>query len=836
MDQSSPHLKHIDFPIKAQAQGYSGSGMDSLRIPPRNTQGHGKRVLERYDAAIAAAQSEIAEKLPGVSKVRHGYYLEFEGANEHDLNLPSLSAKPLELLSVRQIGDVCIATVFVPKHETQKFAKKIQQYLEERTKDRVNDDGSLKEGNPRHQKLIDSIEEIRAAKLLSLWTDADELFPNAGESIWWEVWVPSEHARDFEAAVKVCGLRLGEQPSYFPERHVYAVLATREQVDVLRLSSGAVAELRRIKETANLFVSMAGAEQSKWTAELVARTKWPDMQAGAICILDTGVNNGHPLLNQALAEEDMHACAIDWPKADTGSPWFHGTAMAGVALYGDLQSALTIDTEVQLEHRLESVRILPHKGNNPEELYGAITSKAVSLVTEQAPDRVRSFSLAVTAPNYFGGRPSEWSATLDGWAFHQAQLFCVSAGNVRDVSPKDDYRSECHQSAIEDPAQSWNGITVGAYTDKIAIDEKDYADWRPIAAAGDLSPHSRTSVMWESQWPIKPEVLFEGGNWAASPNNTEWVSDLDSLSVLTTNPQFLEQQLATFCATSAATAQASYLLARLQTNYPDFWPETHRGLLVHGASWAPEVKKHMDQLNKTDRAIFLKAYGYGVASKEASLFSEKTRCTVISQQVIQPFKQRSKSRVDMKDVHFIKLPHPKEFWEAVGNESVRMRVTLSYFIEPNPSQRGYGYRFSYASHGLRFVLQRPGETLDGLKRRAGRISNKGEEVDEGVGFKDEWFLGPKARNKGSVISDVWEAAATDLAQHEYLAIYPVGGWWNSRPKHGRGDSQVRYSLIVSFETDDTEIDIYGEVEAVVAQMIAAEVEEEITIAMDDLQN
>ena len=38
-----------------------------------------------------------------------------------------------------------------------------------------------------------------------------------------------------------------------------------------------------------------------------------------------------------------------------------------------------------------------------------------------------------------------------------------------------------------------------------------------------------------------------------------------------------------------------------------------------------------------------------------------------------------------------------------------MRVTLSYFIEPNPSQRGNS-RYRYQSHGLRFDVKRPTET------------------------------------------------------------------------------------------------------------------------------
>src|SRR5256885_8145814 len=35
--------------------------------------------------------------------------------------------------------------------------------------------------------------------------------------------------------------------------------------------------------------------------------------------------------------------------------------------------------------------------------------------------------------------------------------------------------------------------------------------------------------------------------------------------------------------------------------------------------------------------------------------------------------------------------------------SVEMRVTLSFFVEPNPSRRGWQSKFRYQSHGLRFA-------------------------------------------------------------------------------------------------------------------------------------
>ena len=48
---------------------------------------------------------------------------------------------------------------------------------------------------------------------------------------------------------------------------------------------------------------------------------------------------------------------------------------------------------------------------------------------------------------------------------------------------------------------------------------------------------------------------------------------------------------------------------------------------------------------------------------------------------------------------------------------VRMRVTLSYFIEPSPTRRGWRRRYRYASHQLRFELQGATETNEEFRKR-----------------------------------------------------------------------------------------------------------------------
>ena len=65
---------------------------------------------------------------------------------------------------------------------------------------------------------------------------------------------------------------------------------------------------------------------------------------------------------------------------------------------------------------------------------------------------------------------------------------------------------------VHDPGQAWNAITVGAYTEKNFVDPSEYPGWQLVASPGDLSPSSTTSNSWSRPWPLKPDIVMEGGN------------------------------------------------------------------------------------------------------------------------------------------------------------------------------------------------------------------------------------------------------------------------------------------------------------------------------------
>ena len=133
------------------------------------------------------------------------------------------------------------------------------------------------------------------------------------------------------------------------------------------------------------------------------------------------------------------------------------------------------------------------------------------------------------------------------------------------------YLDRCDTFPIEDPAQAWNALTIGAYTNLVDVGAEGtpHEGWTAVAEPGDLSPLSRTGVVFQRQWPIKPDILLEGGNAAMSPNGSD-VDTPESMQILTTSANPAAKLLTTINATSAATAQAAHMAATIAAEYP--WP------------------------------------------------------------------------------------------------------------------------------------------------------------------------------------------------------------------------------------------------------------------------
>lgn len=754
-------------------------------------------------------------------------YLEVTSRPNERLKKDSLDASDLTLLryddGTRAGANQESATVFASAKGVEKLRKKVDQFRTEDMPDREKD-GEIIPGRPKNANLIQSIAAITEAGLRALWRSPGEKFPAVNGAANWEVWLEPNAIDDFVHQAPAHGVAIGEERLRFPEDTVVIAHGTRDALASAIRHIGGVRAIAAPTVTADFFDAMDVQEQAEWVDELLQRTRFPPhADPGYVTLMDTGVSRAHPLVQPALAQADRHTANPAWSVEDSKG---HGTQMAGLALYGDLTPILHQQSPIVISNRLESVKLLPDAGANPHHLLGAVTRNAVNAV-EQIQPRRRTFTMTTTTgeDTPHDGAPTSWSSEMDQLAagvsgeVNTQRLMLVAAGNTDNFTfGAGDYLNKCdhEDNEIESPAQAWNALSVGAYTEKTQLPVGELST--PLAPFADLSPASRTAS-WSSTWPLKPDIVLEGGNWAASamppPMRHGW------LSLLSTHHNYPVRSFTLTYDTSAATAVAAKGITELWSDYPALWPETVRGLYVSSARWTQQMLSHLPaEPQKGHYAPLFQRYGYGVPDLNRARRSASNALALIVEDTITPYGLSDKTGGDVhNEMKLFSLPWPEEALRALGNTEVTLRVTLSTFIAPNPSEASRGSKYRYASHNLRFKLNRADENA---QRFMARISKLAEQPDGPPSAEDDlWDFGSNRRDVGSLHIDQLTCRASDLARRNLIAVHPVSGWWKSKAFLQNGLPTVRFALIIEIDAEHVEAELYAEVKTAVEALVTA---------------
>ena len=714
-----------------------------------------------------------------------GFLLKAGIAEGVDANVGGLGDKRTDSVVVDRTADG--ALVHNRRADLRSLRRKIAQY--------ADPEQTTKKGERKNLRLIAPLESLRLATLADLsdgWLSPATVDP--AESVWVELWAgggtlaAEEHRERVKLALQEF---LRSHELSFDRLDPFT--ATEHDIYMLQLTGAALMDLP--VEMPDVYHLTPPERPSvpellnPHTGPGVPPVDEPDADASTVAVLDTGIAERHPLLATTMLAAGSSSIPGEESAADQHG---HGTRMAGVVAYGDLAVPLAGGGAVVSRCRLQNHRIL--YGGEPQPTHPEFmldrTRDAV-LEAETVDTARRLFNLSVGAPTTQPGERTAWGGAVDQLAYHEGRgrLISVAAGNepVHCKPRPRDYPARNLAVGLCSPGEAVNAITVGAVTDFDAVEGGDPAR-KPVAAKGQLSPASRCDS--GGTRPIKPEVVAEGGNLSTNGNDAH--SDVRMQVLTTSHEHAVGPWLGLTCATSAATAEVSGILAEIWNANPTRWPQTIRGLLIHSARWTPAM--HAQFSARRDR---LRAFGYGRPDAVAASRSILERPTLILEQRLYPERRVGNGR----EMHLVKLPMPEDELVALADSPVEISVTLSYFIEPNES------RFRrYQSAGLRWSLQRSLESEDEFRKRINRLERDQAQEYENTSEDLPWEVGPQARSRGTVQSDRARVTAGELTGGRAIAVWPMAGWWRDRGL--REDVPIAYSLIVTIDAGDAEVDLY----------------------------
>jgi hypothetical protein len=621
------------------------------------------------------------------------------------------------------------------------------------------------------------------------------------QKIWWEIWLCGGSLEPEDAKRKLAKFKslarkeeieiLENEVICFTERQVLLVKSNVKQLRELIAKDDTIAEIHPPSRAVIHYFAEKGAVPYS-PGDLLENAKGSPSDETRVAIIDTGISDKHPLLVPMIAPDGLHT--IDPTSPSTADYNGHGTEVAGIAAYGDLAETIANPKELEINHTIESIRIKIDKTGIEMHLWGDRTRDALEVAENsyRTEGIKRVFNLSIGAKPI--GKRTSWSAAIDQLCYNngKGRLMTIAAGNVD--KPGDIYPDLNLATEIDDPSQALNAICVGGITQLVEpIPETSH---KVIALKGELSPHSCCGT---AKHPIKPDVVWEAGNvlWDGTIGDTYY----RGLSLLTTNNKYIDKFLISTSGTSMAAPNIARILALIWAANPNYKPATIRGLLVHSAEWTDSMKAQFE--SKVDR---LRAFGYGIPAAAIAKRSAKSAVSLIAENSFHcSYKKENK---EAREMAYYKIPWPQEELLQLGDIPVELRVTLSYFIEPNPRQSAY----KYEGARLAWEMQGTGEPDDDFFKRINKLRR--EEGERGFKSKIEWEIGPQNRSRGTVQSDRWLCTAAELASCQHIAVFPINGWWKDNPQK-RPNPKLDYSLIISVITQDEEIDLYNPIEALI---------------------
>jgi hypothetical protein len=583
----------------------------------------------------------------------------------------------------------------------------------------------------------------------------------------------------------------------------------------------------------------------------------PPADAPAVCVIDSGIQEGHVLIEPAIDRATSYCFLPGHRPEDIGDfvrPAGHGTRVAGAVLYGE---TVAKNGRPQLPFWIQNARVLDENSTMPVEMPPPEVMRAVVERFCRGARQTRIFNHSINANTFCRVRyMSAWAAEIDSLCEAFDILIVQSAGNLllSAVNPNlgvrehlaagRDYPAYLYEPStrIANPAQSLQALTVGS----VAYGSLEAGAWRTFAPErGHPSAFSRSGPgIWSV---IKPEIIEYGGDNVRTRNLPtdvqaggqipEACPELVRSTMFPPGPPFDRDQ----AGTSFAAPKVARLAAQLEQLLPTEPALLYRALIVQSARWPiwaeqlladlrtrdpqdPEFDQLLREQRLNEVSQVIRCIGYGIPDEARATTNTDHRTTFITS---------GETSIRARECHIYQVPIPPQLRSPADEFDIRVDVTLSYVAQPRRTRRNLR---RYLSTWLDWKSSKLGESINDFRLRAMKEESDAEPVQGSVlpwtlqNSSSTGFVRNTKRSNGTVQKD-WAIVKSNRLPNEFcIAVVGHQGW--SRDP----DSTARYALTVTLEIVGQEIAIYEPLRTAVIELqhqLEAEVAPEVEIEVDE---
>ncbi|MGJ3494946.1 S8 family peptidase [Piscirickettsia salmonis] len=784
MSDSYPHLRikkeNRENPRRTKSMGFSSN-------KPDNIYAHGQKLNAYFTKAKKIAEQQL-------SSIEGEYVLKL--CYEGPLKFESLQAHGVEFIS-QEDRDVCI--VFTDNEGLAKFSDHLERLG-------VND------SDITYKQILQALNGIDnwTPEDRKSWAIAHKGFPSQTEfNLDVELW-PISGSSSRPERFKLCE----NFESWMIKQNIvkldrvnlnslvmYRIRVTLEQAEQLLNHR----DVRVIDLPPNTGISYQ--QLNRDINEIPAHIPAPNIKAARICILDSGINTNHPLLKSSIAESKSFV-AHEGEFDEAG----HGTAVAGIALYGDVEKC-NESNFWQPQCWLYNGKLLDSKTEFDEQTIETKLYKAVEYFAKTCDCRIFNISLGNVNAPYDGQHIRGIAYVLDTLAREHDILFVVSAGNFSGSEeppvPKENWSDEYPEyllsdaSVIIDPAPALNVLTVGSLARHNATNTSqrypNEIDQLSPASENQPSPFTRHGPSVKGA--LKPELVAHGGN-QATPMRLEgkqWQANQRHLGVLTCHHQFMGNKLfKEISGTSFAAPYITHLAGRVLNEYPDASANLLRAILVNHADLPRETEttfseemtaNYKKEKATKNREIAREIAGYGLINENTLYRSTESEVVLLAEEKIED------------DSHqFFELPLPKSYLR--NQKATReLRISLAY----SPAVRTT--RINYAATKIIYRLVK-GKSLEEVQLHFNR-DHQDENDFRGDDAINNRTITSSTRDKGTVQSSIWRFHRRNPTDKWFVVVTRQDCDWGKV----LSKNQEPYALVITAtDRDNVDVQLYTQIQ------------------------